>query len=636
MAISQSTTLLRTPGSIRVNNFKSLNVALANIDRDLNTLFDEAGTGSENHDVAVTDAAALRAVAEADRVDRDVRLVATAAGGSTTGAIYRFDATAVGADDGNLIIAPTVGSGRWIKISNFAGGGGGGVFKAGAGLESVVGPDSSYYANPVATGLYSFAMGPKAKAQGSNAVAFGYYAYATNGNAFAHGRQATASGVASFAHGNSLSASGYYAVAFGRNANANADRTFAHGYSFTIPTTSHDTVAFGYAHTIGASTYNSFIQGYSHVLGANANSSFVQGTSHTVGAGAYSSFCQGGSNTIGTNGNCFSQGGNCQSTGASSFSQGDSAYATGQASFAHGTAVTASSSATFASGENCSATMFAATSFGYSSYATGSYAFAAGYGNTASGTASFAVGNNCTASGGSCLAQGQYVTAPPGNNFVQGSYITHTGQASFAQGYTHTIGTGFSYGFIQGGNNTVGNSSSHCFLQGSYNTIDASSQDSFAQGRQNRVTGAAASAHGAYAHAKFAQSHMWSAGRDELGKAQAGFSVHYLQTTNASPDMTIALIPLDLASALNLSVKITGRGPVGEVLWTDLLDVQVYRDAAGAILNGAPTFTVSLVGLSSATADVVASGDDLLVRVTGEGGTTIDWTCKVFNVEAVT
>ena len=119
MAIDPPTGIVRTRGFFKVSNFPQTNIALASLDRDVNELFEMAGTGSENHAPAVADVAALRAVVEADRKDKDVRLVESATGGPTTGALYRFDSTGTGVDDGNLIITPTVGSGRWFKISNF-------------------------------------------------------------------------------------------------------------------------------------------------------------------------------------------------------------------------------------------------------------------------------------------------------------------------------------------------------------------------------------------------------------------------------------------------------------------------------------------------------------------------------------
>jgi len=54
----------------------------------------------------------LRNIAPADRSDKQVRLV------EDKGSLYRFDETGTGTDDGDGIIAPSSGSGRWFKMSS--------------------------------------------------------------------------------------------------------------------------------------------------------------------------------------------------------------------------------------------------------------------------------------------------------------------------------------------------------------------------------------------------------------------------------------------------------------------------------------------------------------------------------------
>ncbi len=60
--------------------------------------------------------AELRAIGEVDRNDQMQRLV------EDKGVNYRFDLEGVGVDDGDLIITPTVGPGRWFKTSEPGGG----------------------------------------------------------------------------------------------------------------------------------------------------------------------------------------------------------------------------------------------------------------------------------------------------------------------------------------------------------------------------------------------------------------------------------------------------------------------------------------------------------------------------------
>lgn len=71
-----------------------------------------AGAASAiDYGVPVQDLTELRAVPPALRGDKQQRLV------EDENAEYRFDATGVGADDGDLIIVPDTGSGRWFKIT---------------------------------------------------------------------------------------------------------------------------------------------------------------------------------------------------------------------------------------------------------------------------------------------------------------------------------------------------------------------------------------------------------------------------------------------------------------------------------------------------------------------------------------
>lgn len=66
---------------------------------------------SGNYGAPVQDLAALRALALAVRVDKQVRLV------EDKGAIYRWDSAGTGTDDGDGTITPTDTTGRWFKVS---------------------------------------------------------------------------------------------------------------------------------------------------------------------------------------------------------------------------------------------------------------------------------------------------------------------------------------------------------------------------------------------------------------------------------------------------------------------------------------------------------------------------------------
>ena len=56
--------------------------------------------------------AALKAIIAADRADRDVRY------NDGANALYAFDSSSGAADDGDNVLAPDAGTGRWIKTSN--------------------------------------------------------------------------------------------------------------------------------------------------------------------------------------------------------------------------------------------------------------------------------------------------------------------------------------------------------------------------------------------------------------------------------------------------------------------------------------------------------------------------------------
>jgi len=63
------------------------------------------------HGDAVADTAALKAIAEADRSDKQLRLK------EDTGNLWRFDSASSATEDGTTIIQPTTGSGRWLVAS---------------------------------------------------------------------------------------------------------------------------------------------------------------------------------------------------------------------------------------------------------------------------------------------------------------------------------------------------------------------------------------------------------------------------------------------------------------------------------------------------------------------------------------
>lgn len=498
MPIAPPPGLVRSPGLFRVNNFKQINIALAAINRDLGALFGDATSGSVSG-AAVQDLAALRAVPESDRDDRQLRLVEAAPGSVGLGAVYRFDATGVGSDDGNLLIVPDVGSGRWFKNSNVEGG----FFKAGVGTNASIGKGTTA---PTAAGA----------------------------NAFSHGDLCVASGPHSFAQGTNNTASAYYSFAQGGFNTASGPYSFSQGnYNYSLARSS-----FTQGETNSVSGEYSFAQGGNNTLGSSADRSLVQGVSNLLNSS-----------------DCFMQ---------------------GYSNFSNAT----SSIGSFIQGRDNSV------------YASSQYSFLQGYSN-----------------------------------------LISNGRSSFAQGQNNSVTTGTS--LAQGLGNSIGSLGGRSFAQGQSNVIVGSAISSFAQGTSNRVDSPRGFAQGAFARAKFEDAKMWGTNRAVQGKAQTGQVGKHVQTTDATPTV-VAAIPLDLASQMGMEIKVIGRGPSGNLLWTDLLDVQAHREAAGALVNGAPAFAFTRLVLTTATVSVAASGNNIEVTVTGEAATIIDWVCRVTFLESVT
>lgn len=96
-------------------------------------------------------------------------------------------------------------------------------------------------------------------------------------------------------------------------------------------------------------------------------------------------------------------------------------------------------------------------------------------------------------------------------------------------------------------------------------------------------------------------------------------------TTDGTTPVTILTIPVTVASTMNITAQLSGinsapAGVGGEISGT------VFRGGAGATLLGVPDKVVrSSVALSAATFDVNASGNNLIVTVTGVAATNIEW-----------
>lgn len=102
----------RSTGRFAVSSFRGVSVALESL---ADRIDEVAPHGSGGGRTPVDDLDALRAIPELERSDQDTRLV------ESEKSIYRFDAQGTAADDGDLVIAPTVGTGRWFKVTGGTG-----------------------------------------------------------------------------------------------------------------------------------------------------------------------------------------------------------------------------------------------------------------------------------------------------------------------------------------------------------------------------------------------------------------------------------------------------------------------------------------------------------------------------------
>ena len=367
----------------------------------------------------------------------------------------------------------------------------------------------------------------------------------------------------------------------------------------------------------------------------------VEGGFFASGAGTNSAIGKGAVAPTAAGVNSFAQGDGCVAAGADSFAQGKDNVTLIYGGY--------SAQGIFAQGLNNYVYTYQGDSFGvfvqgrnnnlFSDYLKKGV-FCQGESNTVQGYDNhFAQGSNNTITqpsdgvllqGFGNLAKGSTVWgfAQGASNILGGNYDTFAqGDGNKAYGYAS---------FAQGNANDV--LADYSFAQGDNNTISAAKVNSFAQGSYNQVSGLRGFAQGAFAHVKFDDSKMWGTNRAVLGKAQSGKVGKHLNTTDATADQVIASIPLDASSVMLLEAAVVGRGPNTKVLWTDRILIQVYRDSAGnAIINGAPSFTTTLVGFTTAAVAAPAvSGGTIELKVTGEAATVIDWTAELKIIETVT
>lgn len=106
----------KTTGDLKLRKFRKNDALNANFQKIVNFLsFLDIPKNTGTFKGAVQNVAELKAILVSNRFDKDIRLVEDAK------ALYRFDAELTLDDDGDLILQPDVGAGRWIKTSNIQG-----------------------------------------------------------------------------------------------------------------------------------------------------------------------------------------------------------------------------------------------------------------------------------------------------------------------------------------------------------------------------------------------------------------------------------------------------------------------------------------------------------------------------------
>lgn len=207
-----------------------------------------------------------------------------------------------------------------------------------------------------------------------------------------------------------------------------------------------------------------------------------------------------------------------------------------------------------------------------------------------------------------CFGQGNNLGIDGETNFAQGQGIGITGNVNFGQGMSNNI-TG-SYSFTQGRT---------CYVTG---------DRSFARGRSVNVPRDDQTGWGSN---RFLGSPFQA-------QAQKNWIVKHVETTDATQT---TLLPFDLQEdqGYDIHINLIARNTDtdDEVASFVLSQAVAYRNTGGAaVLVGSPVALTRLDsggGASSWLADLVQSGNDVLLRVTGDALDKVEWCCDFKFVE---
>jgi hypothetical protein len=99
-----------------------------------------------------------------------------------------------------------------------------------------------------------------------------------------------------------------------------------------------------------------------------------------------------------------------------------------------------------------------------------------------------------------------------------------------------------------------------------------------------------------------------------------------ITTTNATPT-TILTFPLIPNQTLTLNATIACYGPADPSSLNGSLVGGGYRGPTGGAIAAMPVYInqIETLDLTTATFGIVASGNNILIQVTGQAGLTLDW-----------
>ncbi len=427
----------------------------------------------------------------------------------------------------------------------------------------------------------------------------------------------TAAGANALAQGDSCVASGANGFAQGRSAVASGAYSMAQGYNITAP-----------AH--------SFVQGQGHTIFAGTTHMSIQGESHTTVSGYFADnhiMMQGSGNTA--SGYSLSQGAGNSTPEAFCMAQGqnNSSGAGGFACFLQGY---------------------------YNRNLWGSFALMQGWGNyCVASYSSVTVGEDNSILGDPSIAMvlvgadnqifdygiSESSVVVGEDNYLQSPYsMVCVGKANYAydsQGGWSTM--------LTGNSNVINSDARLGLIAGDSHTISADVVNFFAIGQSNKISQSNSGAHGGFCSTPSESQRALGSNRKSIsaddanaidGPAQASDIVKWVKTT-ASAWVTIATVVLEQDKSYSMSVNITARrmGADDEAasFYKDQVLAYIDNTASGAVVQGdavALTLLSTAIGnIASLTAQVTASGDNVLVQVNGNASENHHWCCRVSMVE---